>query len=1255
MSDHRTSKVPVARVLSERYSPITGVPLRVGELWPPRLTIHNVVTKGTQPEILVTPTAWFRHFLRKPLDVRIQLDGDVVDPRDWPAPGIAIAPIDGTVPPVGDASERGAGGTGFHPLPLTVRWTQAFVDWIQDVEYARAPVIVVLSDGETERHFRWYLYLTPHAAEVPRHSSQFDDHPHFRWVDPQEAPLSQDDVARSWIEVPAPLSSPHLPPACWVQTSRELPAADGPQSVRLVQVFPMEPAIRKGLEAVGWNGAMGGHDPRPRVQALPVRSSQTAGHWGAFLYYWDTPAGGHARPVRQNRMTVLEEPTDCEWPEVIAAEERSLQLWDLVGRTEQGCEVKVNLRVGLPDTAEGVRLIDGEIRLGPDVVGRWEGPPIELSAGQSRSITCVVELHKLREASDGRLKLTMAFSGRPTRGVVRGEHSFRTSNGPWARLQRTRAEGGQVRAPWLCIDMGTEGTCASVAFLDGYAPRVVSVRFDQGPIYPTRVYLSPDLSGAWSLTDEPRADSLYTAMVKMGLRYGDGAHPGCPDHVAATEVARFFLKRFLLEVRERMAWFPLEDADVLVSFPPRLASIPTFVSSLRDTFQSVLEEVVWTGSETHDLRFREEGFLVAVPTLYKDLEVSPLPPNGSRFYWVMDFGGGTTDVCGFLCTADEWGEEQTVSHLSYPQRLPHHLAGNDVTRAFYAVLLRQLVGSGVVAGPRDDVGDPDHAHRFPFPPTPFPSVRSTPTALANQNCLRELADALKCTSPTEHPGMTLRSLARTISSTTIRTVDEVATTLVALLSGDAAELGQRTVAELHAQVLDPRSAQRILEAPGDRPSNTPVAVRTGEKANVRCIYCNTIHTLPVWALTANRAFRFRCRGCGKAQRAHIIDSAVPDAADEQGPTILDYRDARVQKTDETPVDSDELYVEQDGRTYVVRDWDTLRRWIGQRRVGPDDLFSEGGVSWVPLGERSELQQLFADSQGISIPDKVPASVPPVAATPGPVEPMEIIPIEEPGLERDIELFLQACGEALKRAVRELPQGEDTEVVVLVAGRASQFGPIARMVRDKMAGRVVHLTNEWVRHAYGHAGQIDPLADLKTLTANGAGLFAVLHSHRETSHLVLSFDTAVMDSAVFLLPAANMRPWLVSERLDLRTGAVVPLATDLDRDHLADESAASAEEPRPKTLPVDTPLAGDLALVVEGLAEDRVWEPYVSIAEGTARRHQGKRPRVTRDTRLRTEERRFVLGPLSDGRELEFRRLLPHLELLGGDGEETDRE
>jgi len=304
---------------------------------------------------------------------------------------------------------------------------------------------------------------------------------------------------------------------------------------------------------------------------------------------------------------------------------------------------------------------------------------------------------------------------------------------------------------------------------------------------------------------------------------------------------------------------------------------------------------------------------------------------------------------------------------------------------------------------------------------------------------------------------------------------------------------------------------------------------------------------------------------------------------------------------------------------------------------------------MPIAEHPQMQEVFAaSSSGLMRVGEAGSSEIPVLDGPP-----QRSPSDEPGLERDIELFLAACSQALKRALRPLPEGEQTEVVVLVAGRASRFGPIARLVKAQMPGRVVHLTNEWVRRSYGNTGQIDPTADLKTLTANGGGLFAVLHSHAETSHLVLSFDTNVMDTAVYLQPAANTRPWLLAEQLDLRPGQHTPLpGSEEPSSDGAGEEAASAEEPRPRPLPTGTPLAGDLKLVVEGLSEDRSWEPYVTIAVGTARRHHGRRPRTSEETALVTEQSRFVLGPLSDEREVVFTRILPNLELLGGGPDDT---
>ncbi len=1233
------STPPTARDLGERFSPHNGIPLRLGSVWPPRLVVHNACTKADADRIEVTANAWIRHHTRGYVKATLRPNGLPTDGDGRTFPGLTIEAVETEMRPAG----RGAKDLGFHPMDVKVTWDRRFSNELQDVPWVRLSLSLVLSDGKSERQFQWYLYITPFEAELPLRSSEFDDHPHYRWLSANEGPISLRGVAQNWIELPAPMSGPTLPPACWVQDPDPEQEDKGPETVKLVPIFPVEPAIKAGIEAVGWNGALGGHDPRPRIQPLAVDSHQAGRTWGSMLHYWDTPLDGGSHSVRHARLTALEEPTDCVWPEILSADATTLVLYDLLGLNTSGCEVKLNLRISLPETVEAVRIQRAEIRLGGRVVGHWQGPEIDMYAGQVRSLPCVIDIHRLREAADGRLKLTIAFKGRPRRGVIEGDHVFRTDNGPFARLNRSRTEGGKVRTPWLAIDLGTEGTCAAVSFLDGYVPRVVSVMFDEGPIYPSRVYLSPDLTGTWQLTDEPAADSLYTTLIKMGLRFGDGAHPGCPDHVPATEVARFFLKRFLLEVRDRMAWFPLEEANVLVSFPPRLATLPRFVSAMHETFSAVLDEVIWTGEGKGELRFREEAFLVAVPSLFRDLEVQPMDPATSRYYWVMDFGGGTTDVCGFLCTADAYGEEHTVSHMTYPQRLSHHLAGNDVTRAFYSVLYRHLDQVGLVRGPETEE---DGGRSFPIPSDPFPSVRSTSEALSNQTALRELADALKCIQPSSQPGLNVRTLARSLSSTTIRSAEGVTTTLVALLAAEAAGLGDSTVPEVHAAVLNGRGeiqAADVREHPlfesspqGLRPR------RSSEKARVRCTECDEIHTLPLWAFASNRAFRFRCRQCGYAQRVQLSAAAIlPDAADG-APTIVDYRDVRVQES-EGQSDPAELYLEQDGRTFHLRDFDTLRRWVSERRVGPDDLFSEGGISWQALRERPELQGLFEEAEvlAVDVTHEVTSPVVQIAES----EPQTVKPI--PGLARDIELFLAACREAMERSMNNISAADDIEVVVLVAGRASQFGPITKGIREIFKGRVIHLTNQWVRRSYGNAGQIDPNADLKTLTVNGGGLFALLQSNAETSHLLLSFDIAVMDSATYLQAASTQRPWLITRRLDLRPGSSAQVVPERDALDFVEDLGTSSEEPPPRPLPRETALTGDLCIVVEGLSEDRDWEPYVTIAQGTARRHQGRRPRTTSKTLLRTEEDCFVLGPLSGGRQIEFDLILPRLNLLGG--------
>jgi hypothetical protein len=58
-----------------------------------------------------------------------------------------------------------------------------------------------------------------------------------------------------------------------------------------------------------------------------------------------------------------------------------------------------------------------------------------------------------------------------------------------------------------------------------------------------------------------------------------------------------------------------------------------------------------------------------------------------------------------------------------------------------------------------------------------------------------------------------------------------------------------------------------------------------------------------------------------------------------------------------PEDS-HVYLRQDAKVYLVKDWATLQRWIMERRVGRDDEVSEGGTQWGAVGERPELGSFF---------------------------------------------------------------------------------------------------------------------------------------------------------------------------------------------------------------------------------------------------------------------------------------------------------
>lgn len=1187
---------PTARRLAEHFCPDTGVPLRLGRVWPPRPMVHGLCAKGAG-DTEVRPAIWVQHALRGPVSVQVRRRGRLSELADSSTlAGVDVIGAEATEVPPGR----------WVALTLVVRWGDAARVALRAHPWGRLDLEIVLSDGHDERTFRSYLYVTPDAPELPLHASSYDDHPHYRWVDAEGGPLRVSGVANAWIELPAPMSSPLLSPACWVQP-RSGARAPGPEGTEVLALFPLEPPLSMGDEVVGWNGALGGSDRRPMLLPLAVRSEGDHVGWRAPMEYWDTDRGELSAPHRLVQAVVLEPPTECRWPRLVSPGETPIECWLL--RDEDSCEVKVDVPVRLAEDCEPMQVRRADVRLGDRIIGRWEGPAQELYTGRTFQIPVIVDLASLAREAGDRLKLTLDFEGEPRRGVYDGNPRFRSEGGPWVRVSRAR--GRDVRSPWLVLDLGTEGTCAAVSFLDGFAPRVVHLHFADGPIYPSRVYVVPGYDGTWTLADAPEEGALYTTGIKLGLRFGDGAHPGCPDHVSAIEVAKYFLRRFLLEVRERAAWFPLEDADVLVSFPPRLAVLPRFVRSLREVFEEVVAEVIWPEGKPRRVMYREEAFLVAMPALAKDLELAPLPPSGARFYWVIDFGGGTTDVCGFLCANDAWGEEHTLSQLTYPQRFPYHVAGNDVTLAFYQALRAHMVALGLVVGEGEEV----LARSFVIPHDPFPTTRASPVALLNQTALRELADLIKSTPSEALDHVTVRELARRSPTPSMRTATDVATTLVAVLSSDAATLGERSARSLHGEVLgvDPLTW-------GDYISDSLAPVATGgpvdreDTRKVACRFCQEEHAVPTWMLTGEHTFRFRCRACGKTQQVQSAVDAVAPVVSDTVPVLLAQQ----------PVPPDaRLLLDQAGQVYHVSGVDTLVRWVTERRAAPTDRVSTDGTVWETVRD-------LLDRAGVALAFEEPGPLEvyeePVEQVGRPVGPPAGVPGD---LYDRIGRFLDACREGLDDARARLPEAaRDADVVVLLAGRASQFAAIPRLAAERFQGRVVHLTHDWVRRAYGRSGVIDPSAGLKTLTVNGGGLFALNQSNPDISPLVLSFDTGIVDCRTWIRVGAA-DPWLATESLDLRPGETVALR----RDGLV----GGAE---------DAPLTGRVDLLVEGLPEDRDMEPWVTVATGVARRVDGKRLLLGAAPRLRTEADAFVLESLAAGGSIRLARQLPLLPLLG---------
>ncbi len=783
-----------AEALSENFCPECQAPLHVAWVWPPRVVIHEAKAIGSGGDRSELQTTFLiHHQLRDRPTLSLGEDGVATDAEGKELEAsVEVSLTQGTAVPL-------EGGVEPASVGLTVAWgpevrqaLEAGTAWIAQ------PVRVVLKvGGQATRRFRWVVYLTPEGPQLPD--------PCYRrhWVNLGGVRVSPEGAAPAWLEV-----DPMASPACWVRDDAFVQVErHGLWPADLLCTAPVGDDVGGAeLEPIGQDGRVGiGH--RDGSGLLPLADQGDS----VDLEVWThrTAGGAGRKSVRWGATRLVDSgigaSVGVEWPEIARAKAGGgasdgapsrYNVYRLDKPRGGPCDVLVTLRFDVRGT---VRLHNAEIMVGQAVVGRWDGPPGGVVRQGEFSIRARIDVHAIPGKDTAEHKLHVAFVGRADAGVALHEAVFPVFPAPVLRLVEIQSEGMR---PWIIVDLGTDSTCVALACMHGLRRRVIGVHFDDGPLLPSRVYSRLDAAKRWELTSargEEATELDYTTEIKMGLFYGKGTHPGVHSNKSGLEVARFFLEDLLTQVKQRAAWYPLEKADVLFSFSPRLSSVPVFARSLQEAVRGALE-TVFGGHHEGRVLFREEAFLVAMPALVRDLDMGEQEPRA--FYWVLDIGGGTSDLCGFYRTLpkNEDDGDFRISRFVYPGRLAGHFAGSHITGAFYQALRKRLADLGMVSG--EGATQPP-SRLFAIPKLAFPSAeerRYESVEVRNQNCLRELAELVKRVDEERQPGLTLGELkGPTMESRLLSGEKESYLTLAGLVREK--ELADIPIASLHEEVV----------------------------------------------------------------------------------------------------------------------------------------------------------------------------------------------------------------------------------------------------------------------------------------------------------------------------------------------------------------------------------------------------------------------------------------------------------------------
>ena len=240
-------------------------------------------------------------------------------------------------------------------------------------------------------------------------------------------------------------------------------------------------------------------------------------------------------------------------------------------------------------------------------------------------------------------------------------------------------------------------------------------------------------------------------------------------------------------------------------------------------------------------------------------------------------------------------------------------------------------------------------------------------------------------------------------------------------------------------------------------------------------------------------------------------------------------------------------------------------------------------------------------------------------------------IHDAVLDEDLRERLDALAGAAFADAKALAEAGE-RVCVVVAGRASQFGPLhdALKAAAPTGARFERLDGKRLRSKIKAAGRgvIDDATVLKTATALGGAVVAI-NSQLDPDHVarVLEPSAPGFDCPLFLESEDPDARWKLTEAIRLEPGA------EMELEPVLAESEDGEEQ-----------VFGNVELTVRG---HEITDAYAVVGSGFIPKHKGRRRTLGAGWKLVAREHTFELHP-PEGEPMELENGFVRLPLLGRD-------